>query len=119
MAQVVLNLVTNALDASAEVPANRRRLVISSERKRNEIHLSVADAGPGIDPGLIERIFDPLFSTKAAGMGIGLAICKSIIEAHGGTLEVVSAIEKGSRFTIRLPAQILPRRTGDLEAGVF
>ena len=66
--------------------------------------VSVEDSGPGIDPANIDRIFEPFFTTKSDGMGMGLAICRSIIEAHGGRLWASSGVDHGSVFSILLPA---------------
>jgi signal transduction histidine kinase len=81
--EVILNLIQNAIDAMAAVEDRRRILRIKTDRHGNEaITISVEDSGPGIDSRKIERIFDPFFSTKAKGMGLGLAICKSIVETR-------------------------------------
>ena len=76
------------------------------------VAISVQDNGRGIDPEDIDRIFDPFFTTKSNGMGMGLAICRSIIEAHGGTLTVSPSVSPGSIFHIALPvapASVPPR----------
>jgi signal transduction histidine kinase len=104
--QVVLNLVTNAVDAMRSSTDRPRVLSISSEApKSNSVTLSVQDTGTGIDPHDLDRIFDAFFTTKVNGMGIGLAICRSIVEAHGGTLSVSAAVPHGSVFHVVLPAQ--------------
>jgi signal transduction histidine kinase len=83
-----------------------RVLSISSEApKSNSVTVSVQDTGTGIDPNDLDRIFDAFFTTKVNGMGIGLAICRSIVEAHGGTLSVSAAVPHGSVFHVALPAQ--------------
>ena len=69
--------------------------------------MSVQDSGTGVDPKNIERIFDPFFTTKADGMGIGLAICRMIVEAHGGRLSASPAVSHGSVFRIVLPAVVI------------
>ncbi|WP_426409993.1 trifunctional serine/threonine-protein kinase/ATP-binding protein/sensor histidine kinase [Bradyrhizobium ganzhouense] len=101
--QVILNIVTNALDAAAAVPIDRREVIVQSRDEHDGVRVSVRDFGPGIDAGLMDRIFDPLFSTKETGMGMGLAICRSIIEAHDGELDVVTGLGEGSTFSFRLP----------------
>jgi C4-dicarboxylate-specific signal transduction histidine kinase len=102
--QVVLNLVTNAADAMRS--STDRVLWISSEAsKSNGVTVSVQDTGTGINPNDLDRIFDAFFTTKVNGMGIGLAICQSIVEAHGGTLSVSAAVPHGSVFHVVLPAQ--------------
>ena len=67
------------------------------------VHVSIEDTGTGIDPSNLERIFKPLFTTKATGMGMGLAICQSIIEGHGGRIWVSPALDRGSIFQFELP----------------
>lgn len=105
--QVVLNLVTNALDAMAQVPVGQRVLAVSSVVTDAGVEVAVRDHGAGIDADVLARIFDPFFTTKSAGLGMGLAICRSIIETHGGTLDAQPCDAGGSVFTFRLP---LPER---------
>lgn len=102
--QVVLNLLHNAADALAGSPDQQIR--VDAERASdNLVHITVADNGPGIAPEVANRIFAPYFTTKEHGMGIGLTISRSIIEALGGTLSCDSTPGKGTRFTIELPAE--------------
>jgi len=108
--QVVLNLITNALDAMADTPAERRELIVTSWREPAEVVVSVRDRGEGVAADAAERIFDPFFTTKASGMGMGLAICRSIVEAHGGTLQARRPEQGGSEFVFRLPLTATPRR---------
>jgi predicted ATPase/signal transduction histidine kinase len=103
--QVVLNLVTNALDAMSTVPDGSRELVVTSARERDEVVVRVQDQGTGIAPEALNHIFDPFFTTKSQGMGMGLAICRSIMEAHGGSLEAQSRPAGGSVFVFRLPVR--------------
>jgi C4-dicarboxylate-specific signal transduction histidine kinase len=104
--QVVLNLVTNAADAMRSSTDRSRVLWVRSEAsKSNSVMVSVEDTGTGIDPNNFDRIFDAFFTTKVNGMGMGLAICRSIVEAHGGTLSVSAAVPHGSVFHVLLPAQ--------------
>ena len=85
--QVLHNLVMNAGEAMSAMPDDARVLTISSKHHaRNEVIIVVEDSGPGIDPKDMERIFDAFFTTKPQGMGMGLSICRSIIEAHHGQL---------------------------------
>jgi signal transduction histidine kinase len=100
--QVVLNLVTNALDAMAQTPTEQRELVVTSCQEHDAVVISVQDRGAGIPDDALGQIFEPFFTTKENGMGMGLAICRSIIEAHGGTLEVRARRGGGSEFMIRL-----------------
>jgi predicted ATPase/signal transduction histidine kinase len=106
--QVVLNLVTNALDAMATVPNDSRELVVTSAREQDNVVVRVQDQGTGIAPEALSHIFDPFFTTKSQGMGMGLAICRSIMEAHGGSLEAQSRAEGGSVFVFRLPVRAHP-----------
>ena len=102
--QVVLNIVTNAADSMLSID-NRERLLRVRSRPfdSNGVAVSVQDSGTGIDPENIDRIFDAFFSTKRNGMGMGLAICRSIVEAHGGNLSVSPGVPYGSVFHIVLP----------------
>jgi signal transduction histidine kinase len=101
--QVILNLVMNAADAMRA--AEPRMLKIQSgQSKTGMVHVSVEDTGTGIDASDRGRIFQPLFTTKATGMGMGLSICRSIIESHGGKIGVAPGAERGSVFRIELPA---------------
>ncbi|QGZ64971.1 trifunctional serine/threonine-protein kinase/ATP-binding protein/sensor histidine kinase [Paraburkholderia acidisoli] len=99
--QVVLNLLTNAIEAMSETPVERRVLEIASVREGGEVVVSVRDHGPGIAPGEREAMFAPFYTTKSSGMGMGLAICRSIVEAHRGTLEAHS--HGGAELVFRLP----------------
>jgi signal transduction histidine kinase len=101
--EVILNLVQNAIDAMKTVSDRRRVLRIRTGHHGNgAIVISVEDTGLGIQPETIQRIFDPFVSTKAKGRGLGLAICKSIIERHHGELSVSSEIDGGARFELVL-----------------
>jgi PAS domain S-box-containing protein len=102
--QVILNLVTNAADAMESVAGRPRVLRVNSADGSNRVLLSVEDSGTGIDRKDIDHIFDSFFTTKSKGMGMGLSICRSIIEAHDGRLWVTSVIDQGSVFNIELPA---------------
>ncbi|MFJ4293670.1 AAA family ATPase [Cupriavidus sp. NPDC089707] len=101
--QVVLNLVTNALDAMAGTPVEQRELLVASYREQEEVVVSVQDHGSGIAEDVLPRVFDAFFTTKDDGMGMGLAICRSIVEAHGGTLVARRRRSGGSEFLFRLP----------------
>jgi len=103
--QVVLNLVMNAGDAMSALPDGARVLTISSKpHGPDKVLIVFEDSGPGIDPKKIDRIFDAFFTTKSQGMGMGLSICRSIVEAHSGRLWVSSSSGHGSVFNILLPA---------------
>lgn len=102
--QVLLNLTLNAFEALTVVRADARRVVIRAEPvKDGEICVSVRDTGPGFLDGLADQLFEAFFSTKVEGTGMGLAIARSIIEAHGGTLSGENYAKGGAVFTIRLP----------------
>ena len=102
--QVLLNLTMNGFEAMSVIRSDARRLIIRAGRNENgEICISVRDSGPGFPGGLAEQLFEPFFSTKAEGTGMGLAIARSIIEAHGGTLSGENCEDGGACFTVRLP----------------
>lgn len=101
--QVMLNLITNAIDAMATTPPDARDLVIASALENAEVVIRVEDAGHGIPDAMRQRLFDPFITSKQSGMGMGLAICKSIVEAHGGELDAAPRDGGGTVFTFRLP----------------
>lgn len=102
--QVVLNLVVNAVEAMSEREPGQRHLQIASVcLGPEEIRASVRDSGAGISVQPIGRLFEPFFTTKASGMGMGLAISQSILEAHGGNLEAVNNPDRGATFELTLP----------------
>ena len=97
--RVLINLIKNAMDAMQNVG----KISIDSKEVDNLLEISFTDTGMGISDDLLPKLFSPLVTTKAQGMGFGLAICKRIIEAHGGTIKVKTAIGKGTTFTISMP----------------
>jgi two-component system, LuxR family, sensor kinase FixL len=102
--QVLLNLTMNGFEAMSVIRSDARRLTIRADRNENgEICISVRDSGPGFPGGLVEQLFEPFFSTKAEGTGMGLAIARSIIEAHGGTLSGENCEDGGACFAACLP----------------
>ena len=102
--QVILNLLMNAVEATRS--GDRRVLSISSELvHRGRLRVSIEDSGSGIDPSNLDRIFQPLFTTKTGGMGMGLSICQSIIVAHNGRISAAHAVNGGSIFSFELPTQ--------------
>ncbi len=102
--QVLLNLTLNAFEAMAVNRPDARRLVITSGRNgEGEIVVSLRDSGPGFPGGIVEQLFEPFFSTKAEGTGMGLAIAHSIVEAHGGTISGENCEGGGACFTVCLP----------------
>ena len=102
--QVILNLITNAVEAMSSVQDRSRVLSVASRTQDpGSVLITVQDTGPGIDPDRRDRIFDAFFSTKASGMGMGLFICRSIIESHGGRLWASAAEPHGAIFHLVLP----------------
>jgi len=99
MGRVFLNLVINAIDAMPKAG----KLTVITDRKENFFEVKIQDTGKGIPEGDIIRIFDPFFSSKQGGVGLGLTICYGIIVSHRGTIEVESSLNAGSTFTIYLP----------------
>jgi C4-dicarboxylate-specific signal transduction histidine kinase len=98
--QVILNLVMNAIDAMRSVQPR----VLSIKTALNDgVHVSIADTGIGIDPSNLDQVFKPLFTTKEHGMGMGLSICRSIVESHNGRIWVSAGQERGSIFQLVLP----------------
>jgi signal transduction histidine kinase len=101
--QVIFNLIRNAIDAMSTVTSRRRILRVRTERdEAGEVIISIEDSGVGLDPEDVNKIFTPFFTTKPDGMGIGLSICRSIVEAHGGRL-TAAPLPHGARFEIALP----------------
>jgi C4-dicarboxylate-specific signal transduction histidine kinase len=103
--QVVLNLVMNAIEAM-QTGALRILSIRSCVSKPDFVHVVVEDTGAGIDPSNHNHIFDPMFTTKERGMGLGLSICHSIIESHNGRIWVTRGIDKGSIFQFELPTNV-------------
>jgi len=97
--QVLVNIITNAAQAMRE----GGRLAISAKKGGKFLEVGIADTGCGIPQEIIDKIFDPLFTTRAKGIGLGLAVCKTIIDRHKGNIAVKSKVEKGTAFTIKLP----------------
>ncbi len=102
--QVILNLIKNAIEAlrSGSTGNRRLRLVTGSDGKSG-VSVYVQDSGPGIAPNDRDKIFDPFFTTKPGGMGLGLAICRSIVEDHGGDLRLSKTDSHGTSFEIVFP----------------
>jgi len=105
--QVILNLITNAIDAMGSVTERQRVLRVKSETKESGVVITVEDSGTGIDPKITGRIFDAFYTTKSHGMGVGLAICRSIIEAHGGGISASPGNPNGCIFQVVLPTHEL------------
>jgi C4-dicarboxylate-specific signal transduction histidine kinase len=107
--QVLLNLVINAFDAMRDTTVSKRRVVIATQPNGDgSVRTSVRDYGLGISQEMRDRLFDPFFSTKTEGLGMGLAIVRSIIESHGGTIAAENADGGGARFEFVLPVNGRP-----------
>ncbi|MCC6193012.1 MAG: PAS domain-containing protein [Burkholderiales bacterium] len=104
--QVLLNLMLNAAHAMSEVDAARCMITIRTSVDDGKVMLCVRDRGTGIDPAHLDRVFDPFWSTKPGGIGVGLAICHAIITAHRGTLTVANNPDRGASFCFTLPVQL-------------
>jgi signal transduction histidine kinase len=104
--QVLLNLVVNAVEAmSSEGNGVRALLITTSANASGRLHVAIADSGPGLAPNVAERLFDAFYTTKSSGMGMGLAICRSIIEAHGGRIWASPNSPRGTVFEFEVPAR--------------
>jgi PAS domain S-box-containing protein len=103
--QVILNLIMNAVEAMSDVGEGARELLISTRKAEpNGVLVGVRDSGPGLAPAFLERVFDAFYTTKSGGLGMGLSICRSIIEAHGGRLWARANVLRGATFEFTLPA---------------
>jgi PAS domain S-box-containing protein len=104
--QVTVNLVMNAVEAMGGVGEGTRELLISTRKTEPEgVFVEVRDSGPGLAPVLLERVFDAFYTTKSSGIGMGLSICRSIIEAHGGRLWASANVPRGATFQFTLPVR--------------
>jgi signal transduction histidine kinase len=104
--QVVLNLIVNAVQAMAELAEGPRELLIATaQAEPTGVLVSVKDSGPGLTPASLEHLFAPFYTTKPGGLGMGLSICRSIIEAHGGRLWVTANLPRGAIFHFTVATQ--------------
>jgi two-component system sensor kinase FixL len=102
--QVLVNLIRNAVDAMSETQRDRRSLTITTSRTPNDmVEVSVSDTGKGVTDEAGDQVFDAFFSTKSEGMGMGLAISRTIVESHGGRLWLTPNAERGVTFHFTLP----------------
>ena len=101
--QVIPNLVVNAIDAMSGTPGKNRIVSLRTSRVANFAELSISDRGPGIPAERLKDVFEPFFTAKAEGMGIGLSIARTLVEAHNGQISAVNAPEAGAVFRVRLP----------------
>ncbi len=103
MEQVLVNLIRNAVEAMNEVPAAERILVMAASRNGGNLEIVISDTGRGLSPTMVERLFQPYQTTKAQGMGLGLAISRAIVQAHAGRLWLEAARGTGATFCLSLP----------------
>ena len=101
--EVFVNVIQNAIEAMTAITNDRRVLTVRTRCDAGKVIAEIEDSGPGIDPDNAERMFDAFVTTKSAGMGLGLAICRMIIERHGGRISVGTANPSGAVFRIELP----------------
>lgn len=106
--QVLLNLIANAVDAMSGRPPEERRLLLTAVRVGPWVELSVHDSGTGIDETDCDRVFDTFFTTKPDGIGVGLAICHTIIQRHGGSIRLRPGFTHGTVAQFRIPADTTP-----------
>jgi signal transduction histidine kinase len=102
--QVILNLLMNAIEATNARSDGPREILLTSQKQGPaEIVVAISDSGAGIDAATLDRVFDPFFTTKPGGMGMGLSISRSLVEAHGGRLWAIPNQRGGARFQFSLP----------------
>jgi C4-dicarboxylate-specific signal transduction histidine kinase len=102
--QVVLNLLMNSMEAIEDAETDKAKLVLQTRIKHDDVvELTVTDNGPGIDASILDLAFDPFQTSKTKGMGLGLSICRSIIETHGGKLWIDEKYQDGARLGFELP----------------
>ncbi|MEH2474380.1 PAS domain S-box-containing protein [Nitrobacteraceae bacterium AZCC 2161] len=102
--QVLLNLIINAIEAMRDIGEEERELLISTRNEPDGVSVEVRDSGPGFAPADLDRVFEAFYTTKPGGLGMGLSICRSIIEAHGGRLWASANLPRGASFQFTLPA---------------
>jgi C4-dicarboxylate-specific signal transduction histidine kinase len=103
IAQVLVNLIRNSLDACKDLPHHRRRVTLSGSLASGVVEVRVRDHGNGVAENLASQLFSPFVSTKEGGMGMGLTICRSIVELHGGGIRYERQPDGGSSFAFTLP----------------
>jgi signal transduction histidine kinase len=101
--RVVINLIDNAVQAMPEPATRERRVTVATRLADGRFELAIEDTGAGIPPDVLPKVFEPLFSTKSFGTGLGLAMVKQIVEEHGGTIDIASEVDRGTRVTVTLP----------------
>jgi C4-dicarboxylate-specific signal transduction histidine kinase len=106
--QVLLNLIVNGCDAMVDVDPGDRVLVVATSTDGTAVRLSVGDNGTGISAEQLDVVFEPFVTSKEHGLGLGLAICRSILEAHGGRMWAVNNAGRGATFHVSLPTAAVP-----------
>jgi signal transduction histidine kinase len=96
-------LIINAIEAMRDVGEEERELLISTHNEPDGVSVEVRDSGPGFAPAALERVFEAFYTTKSGGLGLGLSICRSIIEAHNGQLSAIPNVPRGASFQFVLP----------------
>ena len=105
--QVILNLLRNALDSMSAVDDRPKQLTVRTAMSEpDRVTLAVQDSGPGVDLANLERVFDAFYTTKPGGLGMGLAVCRAIVEAHGGKLWATAGAPHGAVFQLTLPVSV-------------
>jgi signal transduction histidine kinase len=104
--QVLLNLIINAIEAMREVGEAERELLIGTRHEADGVSVEVRDSGPGFAPAALERVFEAFYTTKTDGLGLGLSICRSIIESHDGQLWASPNEQRGAIFGFTVPAHL-------------
>jgi two-component system, LuxR family, sensor kinase FixL len=105
--QVLINLIRNAIEAIGDSPV-RHITVSTAVGASGQVEIKVTDSGPGLDGETAQKLFEPFHTTKAEGLGVGLSICRTIVEAHGGTIEAARGPEGGAVFRFTLPRATAP-----------
>jgi signal transduction histidine kinase len=103
MQQLILNLIINAVEAMRDVSEEDRELLVSTRNEPDGVCVEVRDTGPGFEPAALERLFEAFYTTKSGGLGLGLSICRSIIEAHNGRLRAGPNLPRGAIFSFIVP----------------
>ena len=106
--QVILNLIINAVEAMSSVREDSRELLVSTKKDVGGVVVAVQDSGPGLNPESIDRLFDAFYTTKASGMGMGLSICRTIVEAHGGQIWASRDVGPGATLQFNVPLSSAP-----------
>lgn len=98
-----MNLIMNAVEAMSEMRDGRRELLVSTRMEAGDVTVAIRDSGPGFSGGAFDKVFEAFHTTKSTGLGMGLSICRSIVEDHGGRLWASANIPKGAALQFTLP----------------